>query len=66
MRNLGARGNYMPKKPKPKPDDALQSQQFVETAKQLEADKEEKSFEQALNAVVAPKSRTPDQRPKRQ
>lgn len=43
--------------PKPKPDNAEQSQRFIETAKALEADKNPKAFEKALKIVVTPKKR---------
>lgn len=41
----------MAKKPKPKPDDKQQSQRFVETAKKLESDESEKSFDKAFEAI---------------
>lgn len=40
---------------KPKKDDPEQSQRFVETAKELGADKDEKSFEKALK-IITPKA----------
>jgi len=42
----------MAKKKAPKPDDAKQSQQFVETAKKLEADETGRAFEKVFNRVV--------------
>lgn len=42
----------MPRKPNPPPDDAEQAARFIETAKQLEADKTGKKFERALGVVV--------------
>lgn len=44
-----------PKGPKPRPpDDPAQSDRFVSTAKQLEADEGGAQFERALKAVVPP------------
>lgn len=40
---------------KPKPDDAAQSQRFIETAEALEADKNVKAFERSLEVVIKPK-----------
>ena len=40
----------MPRKPAPKPDDPKQSKQFIETAKQVEAD-DEKALERTLKKI---------------
>jgi hypothetical protein len=45
----------MPKNPKPEPDDKEQSERFIETARELEADKNAEHFERALGVVVPPK-----------
>lgn len=42
-------------KPKPEPDDKEQSARFIETAKDLEADKNAENFERALKTIVPPK-----------
>jgi hypothetical protein len=55
MRSLG--GNVAKKK-KQKPDDKEQSQRFVETARELEADESGKSFDKALKNVVPKKTRS--------
>lgn len=50
----------MSKKAKPEPDDKEQSQRFIETAKKLEVDEREKSFEKALEQmalIVRPKAK---------
>ncbi len=41
----------MPKKSKLKPDDAEQSQRFVETARKLEVDESGKAFEKTLKNI---------------
>ncbi|HZR03976.1 MAG TPA: hypothetical protein VFA81_12490 [Burkholderiales bacterium] len=51
----------MQRKPKPKPDDKEQSRRFVETAKELEANKNKEAFERALDAVVRPQKETKTQ-----
>ena len=45
----------MPKKPKPKPDDAKQSKRFVDTARNLEVEESGKSFEHAMKIIKADK-----------
>ena len=45
----------MPRKAKPKPDDADQSKRFEEAANELGADKSGRSFVRALKAVVPKK-----------
>lgn len=54
MRNPHASGCDMarPKAPKPKPDDAEQSQRFEETARELGVDETGKAFKRAVKAVV--------------
>lgn len=42
----------MPRKPNPPPDDAEQAARFIETAKELEADKTGEAFSRALSAVI--------------
>lgn len=44
----------MPQKPKPEPDDKEQSERFIETAKELEADKNAENFERAIGVLVPP------------
>lgn len=46
----------MPQKPKPEPDDKEQSERFIQTAKELEADKNAEAFERAFGIVVPPQS----------
>jgi hypothetical protein len=54
----------MPRKPKPdprhKPDDEEQSKRFIDTAKELEADKNPKAFERALESIKEKKPEKPD------
>ena len=45
----------MARKPKPKPDDEKQSKRFVETARSLEADKNEGKFNEVIEKIVKPK-----------
>ncbi len=49
----------MVKKPKPKPDDKEQSQRFVETAHELEADETGKQFDRALKKVARSPNKPP-------
>ncbi len=49
-------GNRVKKKSNP-PDDRGQSQRFMDTARQLDADETGKSFDKALCAIVAPKKK---------
>jgi hypothetical protein len=46
----------MPQKTKPEPDDKEQSERFIQTAKELEADKNAEAFERAFGIVVPPQS----------
>jgi hypothetical protein len=48
----------MPRKPKPKWDDAEESKRFLETAKAVEASEDPKDFERALKKI-APYSKKP-------
>lgn len=46
-----------PRAPKPRPpDDPAQSDRFISTAKQIEADENEVSFERVMKAVVPAKT----------
>ena len=45
----------MPRKPNPKPDDEEQSKKFLETAKDLDADKTGKGFERAMGVITPPR-----------
>jgi hypothetical protein len=38
--------------PKPEPDDKEQSKRFIETAKELEADKNAENFERAFKTIL--------------
>ena len=49
----------MPQKPKPEPDDKEQSDRFIETAKELEADKNAENFERALGILTPHKEPNP-------
>lgn len=42
----------MPRKPKPEPDDPEEYKRFLETAKEVEADKGAEAFERAFAKVV--------------
>ena len=42
----------MPRKPKPKNDDPEEYKRFLETAEQVEADEDPKTFERALKKIV--------------
>jgi hypothetical protein len=46
----------MPRKSKSKPDDAAQSERFIETARDVEAAEEPEAFERAFRRVVRPKA----------
>ncbi len=54
----------MSKKPtprrEPKPDDPEQSKRFLETAEEVEADKDDKAFEQAFKRVAPARNRSPE------
>jgi len=55
----------MPKKPKPKPDDAEQSKRFEEAAREVGADESGKLFSRALDTVVPrPRKRPPSKQAK--
>ena len=45
----------MPRKPKPQPDDPEQFKQFIETAREVEADESPDAIDRALRRVVQPK-----------
>ncbi len=58
MRNDGATRDPMPKRVKK--DDPEQSKRFVETAKELDADKSVKKFDRAFKAITpVKKTRNP-------
>jgi hypothetical protein len=61
MRSLTG-GRNVPKETKTEPDDAEQSQRFIETAQLLEADKNPEAFERALN--ILSEKPTPPAKPK--
>ena len=46
----------MSKKPKPKPDDPEQYKRFLETAEEVEADKDPKAFERVFKKVAKAKN----------
>ena len=48
----------MSKKPAPKPDDPEQSKRFLETAEEVEADKDIGSLERVLKAILPPPKTT--------
>ncbi|MGB6537192.1 MAG: hypothetical protein WBF58_14645 [Xanthobacteraceae bacterium] len=49
----------MPRKPAPKPDDPEQSKQFIETAEQVGADRDEEALERAFKKIAPlPKQRS--------
>ena len=54
-------------KPKPKPDDPVQSKRFEETARELGADESENNFERTLEIVIPANKPvlTPAQKPQR-
>lgn len=45
----------MKKSPKPEPDDKEQSERFIETAKELEADKNADEFDRAMTVIIPSK-----------
>ena len=45
-------------KPKPKLTDKKQSERFIETARELEADESGESFERAFEKIAPPKTRS--------
>jgi hypothetical protein len=47
----------MGRKSEPKPDDAAQSQRFLDTAKEVGADRDGDALERALKKIVPPKKR---------
>lgn len=49
-------GKNESRKPKPELDDKEQSEQFIETAKELETDTNAEAFGQAFKTVVPPKT----------
>jgi hypothetical protein len=49
----------MPAK-KPKPDEKPQSERFIETARQIEADETAEGFEKAFSHVVRQKPKLPE------
>lgn len=49
----------MSRKPAPKPDDPEQSKRFIETAREIGADEDAKTFERAFKKIVrTPKVKT--------
>jgi hypothetical protein len=49
------------RKPEPKPDDPAQSQRFLDTAKKVGADRDEKALDQAFKKIVLSKRQTTKQ-----
>jgi len=45
----------MPRKPNPPPDDPEQSKRFLDTAKEVEADQDEKALDRTLKNIAADK-----------
>jgi hypothetical protein len=45
----------MGRKPEPKPDDSAQSQRFLDTAKEVGADRDEEALERAFKKITPPK-----------
>jgi hypothetical protein len=45
----------MGRKPEPKPDDAAQSQRFLDTAKKTGADTDDKALERAFKKIIPAK-----------
>jgi hypothetical protein len=54
----------MSKNPKPEPDDAEQSARFIETARELEADKNAEQFEKAFDTILPQSPKKPEQQDK--
>jgi hypothetical protein len=52
----------MGRKPAPKPDDPAQSQRFLDTAKEVGADRDEKVLDQAFKKIVSSKRQATKQR----
>jgi hypothetical protein len=52
----------MPRKPAPKPDDSAQSQRFLDTAKEVGADSDDKALERAFKKII-PAKRRPSENP---
>jgi hypothetical protein len=46
----------MPRKPKPPPDDPVQSERFIEAAKELGTDETGEAFERLFRRVIKAKS----------
>jgi hypothetical protein len=42
----------MGRKPEPKPDDPAQSQRFLDTAKEVGADRDDEALERALKKII--------------
>ena len=55
----------MTTRPRKKAQDAKQSQRFIETARQIEADESGERFEQAFRVLVPPKKPVPKGRKRR-
>jgi hypothetical protein len=51
----GVKGKPKKRRPKAKPDNPAQSARFIKAAKDLEADKSGKAFEDAMGKVLKPK-----------
>jgi hypothetical protein len=51
----------MGRKPAPKPDDPAQSQRFLDTAKEVEADRDD-VLERAFNKIMPPKRKKDEPR----
>jgi hypothetical protein len=45
----------MGRKPEPKPDDPVQSKRFLDTAKEVGADRDDEALERALKKIVPQK-----------
>jgi hypothetical protein len=48
----------MGRRPKPKPDDPAQSQRFLDTAKEVGADRDDEALERAFKKIVPLKNET--------
>jgi hypothetical protein len=49
----------MGRKPAPNPDDTAQSQRFLDTAKEVGADRDEEALERAFKKIAPPKKQKP-------
>jgi hypothetical protein len=50
----------MGRKPAPKPDDPAQSQRFLDTAKEVGADRDDETLERALKKIAPRKKEAPN------